>query len=201
MKPSTLLLIFTLLVFSLTACVPAAAETPATPTSVASVYLDTEFTDAASLRNQLALGILKLDGTPQAITPEQAAILLPLWQATLTLMGDTTTAEAELTAIQNQIVVALTPEQLTAIAALQLTNADLKAYYAEYGLVLPTPAPGVTKVPGQGNSGLTQTEREATKAAAEALGTPVGTGSSSGQSAKTLLYEKVIEMLATLVGG
>ncbi len=182
------------------ACAPSTSATP-TPTPLVAAYLNTDYANAASLRNQLALGMLKLDGTPQAITPEQAAILLPLWQATLNLMGDTTTAEAELTAIQNQIVAALTPEQLTAIAALQLANADLDAFYAGYGLVLPTPAPEVTRVPGQGNSGLTQTEREATKTAAEALGTPVGTGSSSGQSAKTLLYEKVIEMLATLVGG
>jgi len=184
----------------LAACAPSTSAAP-TPTPLVAAYLNTDYADAASLRNQLALGMLKLDSTPQAITPEQAAILLSLWQATLNLMGDTTTAEAELTAIQNQIVAALTPEQLTAIAALQLTNADLDAFYAGYGLVLPTPAPGVTRVPGQGNSGLTQIEREATKAAAEALGTPVGTGSNSGQSAKTLLYEKVIEMLATLVGG
>lgn len=195
-------LILALLVLAtlLAACAPSTSATP-TPTPLVAAYLNTDYANAASLRNQLALGMLKLDGTPQAITPEQAAILLPLWQATLNLMGDTTTAEAELTAIQNQIVAALTPEQLTAIAALQLANADLDAFYAGYGLVLPTPAPGVTRVPGQGNSGLTQTEREATKAAAEALGTPVGTGSSTGQSAKTLLYEKVIEMLATLIGG
>jgi len=197
LKKNLILALFVLATL-LAACAPSTAPTP---TPLVAAYLNTDYADAASLRNQLALGMLKLDGTSQAITPEQAAILLPLWQATLNLMGDTTTAEAELTAIQNQIVVALTPEQLTAIAALQLTNADLNAFYAGYGLVLPTPAPGVTRVPGQGNSGLTQTEREATKAAAEALGTPVGTGSSSGQSAKTLLYEKVIEMLATLVGG
>ena len=92
--------------------------------------------------------------------------------------------------MQDQIVAALTPEQLQAIASMQLTNADLNAFYAEFGIVLPTPIPGVTKVPGSG-SGKTEEEKAAAHAAAEAAGETTGTG----QSAKTLLFEKVIEYL------
>jgi hypothetical protein len=173
------------------ACAPAPEATPASPTSIAGEYLTTEYTDAASLRNQLAFGTMELDGTPNAVTPEQAKALIPFWQAIIALSGDTTTATEELTAVQDQIVAALTPEQLQAIAAMQLTNADLSVFYAEFGVVLPTPIPGVTKVPGSG-SGKTEEEKAAAQATAAALGQTTGTG----QSAKTLLFEKVIEYLS-----
>lgn len=165
-----------------------------TPTPFAAAYLSTDYADAASLRNQLAFGALKLEDTASAVTPGQAKTLLPLWQAIVALSGTSTTAEAELTAVQNQIAEAMTPEQLQAIAAMQTTNADLTAFYAEHGIVLPTPVPGVTKVPGSGSS-VSQADKEATRAAAEALGTPVGTGGSTGQAAKTLLFDTVIELL------
>jgi hypothetical protein len=82
---------------------------------------------------------------------------------------------------------------------MQLTTTTLNAFYAEFGFVFPTPIPGVTKVPGSGNS-LSQTDREATRTAAEALGSPVGTGSNTGQAARTLLFEKTIEYLTGVAG-
>lgn len=173
---------------------PAAVSGEATPTPYAAAYLSTEYTDAASLRNQLAYGTLELEGAEQAVTSEQAKILTPLWQAIVALSGDETTAAEELTAVQNQITEAMTPAQLEAIAALQITNADLNAFYAEHGIVFPTPVPGVTKVPGSGKS-ISPEDKEATQAAAAALGTPVGTSSSAGQAAKTLLFDTVVELL------
>lgn len=181
--------------FFIYACAPAAEVTPAAPTSIAGEYLTTEFADAASLRNQLAFGTIKLEGTTNAVTPEQAKTLIPLWQAIIALSGDETTATEELTAVQDQITAAMTTEQLQAIAAMQLTNANLSAFYAEYGVVLPTPIPGVTKVPGSG-SGKTEEEKAAAQATAAALGQTTDTG----QSAKTLLFEKVIELLTEISG-
>jgi hypothetical protein len=61
--------------------------------------------------------------------------------------------------------------------------------------VLPTPVPGVTKVPGSG-SGKTEEEKAAAQATAAALGQTTGTG----QSAKTLLFEKTIEYLTYVAG-
>jgi hypothetical protein len=177
------------------ACVPAAETTPAAPTTIAGEYLTTEYIDAANLRSQLAFGIMKLDGTTSAVTPEQAKTLIPFWQAVIALSGDSTTATEELTAVQDQIVATLTPEQLQSIAALQITNADLSVFYAEYGILLPTPIPGVTKVPGSG-SGKTEEEKAAAQATAAALGQTTGTG----QSAKTLLFEKTIEYLMKTAG-
>jgi len=181
--------LLTLLTVSLIyACAP---TVEATPTSLASTYLSIEYSDAANVRSQLAYGTLKLADTANAVTAEQAKTLIPLWQAVISLSGDTTTASEELTAVQDQITAAMTADQLKAIAGMQITNAGLNEFYAQYGMTLPTPVPGVTKVPGSG-SGKTEEEKAAAQATAAALGQTTGTG----QSAKTLLFEKTIEYLA-----
>ena len=187
--------LFTLIAVSLVyACAPK-VEVETVPTSLASTVLSIEYSDAANLRSQLAYGTIKLADTPNAITSDQAKTLIPLWQAVVSLSGDTTTASEELTAVQDQITAALTAEQLQAIAAMQITNAGLNVFYAEYGILLPTPIPGVTKVPGSG-SGKTDEE----KAAAEATKTAAGETTGTGQSAKTLLFEKTIEYLTGVSG-
>ena len=187
--------LFTLIAVSLVyACAPK-VEVETVPTSLASTVLSIEYSDAANLRSQLAYGTIKLADTLNAITSDQAKTLIPLWQAVVSLSGDTTTASEELTAVQDQITAALTSEQLQAIAAMQITNAGLNVFYAEYGIVLPTPIPGVTKVPGSG-SGKTDEE----KAAAEATKTAAGETTGTGQSAKTLLFEKTIEYLTGVSG-
>ncbi len=172
----------------------AAAVENSTPTPFAVAALNTEYADATSLRNQLAYGTLRLEGTDLEVTAVQAQSLLPLWQAIVALSGIETTAEEELTAVQNQITDALTPDQIQAIAAMQISNADLTAFYAERGVFVPTPAPGVTKVPGSGKN-ISQEDKEATRTAASALGTPVGAGGGAGQAARTLLFDLVVELL------
>jgi hypothetical protein len=174
--------------------------TPSAAQEGSSVTLSEEYTDAASLRNQLALGTLRLEGTPQAITAEQAGTLLPLWQTLKALGASTTAAAAEVDAVHNQIVVSLTEDQVAAIAALQLTNADVQAYYAEIGLAVQTPEPGVTPQSGAFKD-LPPEQREAARATAEALGTPVGAGRSSGTSKSDVLLDNVIEMLTGRAGG
>jgi hypothetical protein len=202
MKPF-ILISLTVIALTLTACggatapaapvaAPVVSSNEVTPTPLSATYLKIDYADATSVRNQLALGTLKLEGTANAITAEQAKALLPLWQAVVALSGTTTTAEAELTAVQNQIAEALQPAQLQAIGALQLTTTQLNAFYAEKGIVMPTPMPGVTKMPGSG-SGVSSADKEATRTAAAALGTPVSSG--AGQAAKTVLFNAVIELL------
>jgi len=173
------------------ACAPTASTSSTEPTSMTGVYLNTEYADAANLRNQLAFGTIKLADTTVPINLEQAQSLIPLWQGIIALTGDSTTASEELIAIQDQITKILTTEQLTVIAEMQITNSNLDQFYTEFGIILPTPIPGVTKVPGSG-SGKTEEEKASTRATAEALGQTTG----SGQSAKTLLFEKVIENLS-----
>lgn len=189
MKHARLFLIFILIAMLGSACAPAAPA--ASTTSASTTAIDITFADAASLRSQLAYGIIKLKDSPNVITPEQAKTLIPLWQAVIALSGDETTATEELTAVQDQIVQVLTPAQIQAVAAMKITNAELSTFYAQYGIVLPTPVPGVTKVPG---SGKTEEEKAASRATAAAAGLTTG----AGMTAKTLLFEKVIEYLTTI---
>ena len=129
-----------------------------------SAVLVTTYAGALDVSSQLALGTLELEGTEDAVTPEQAAALLPLWQA---LQGGVT-AQAEVNAVLAQIERTMTPEQLAAIAAMQLTQDDLAAWAQENGVSMPAPgrSPG-----GQGAPGG---DWEAIRATIEAGGGPPG---------------------------
>lgn len=154
-----------------------------------------DYDDALSVRNQLALGTLRLEGTPDAVTPEQASSLLPLWQALSTLSTSTTSAPEEMTALQNQIAESLTPAQLAAIDGMQLTNADLTGFYAEIGVAVSTPEPGITPEGTRGKD-LTQEQREATRVASGGeSGEPIGTGQGSDSGKSTILLDTLIELL------
>ncbi|MBI5054320.1 MAG: hypothetical protein HZB17_03010 [Chloroflexi bacterium] len=198
MKRQTLLIVLVIATTVLSACASTSTVTP-TPASLAAAYIQTDFTDAASVRNQLAYGTIKLEGTTNAVTSTQAQTLLPLWQAVLKLSGTSEVATEELTAVQNQITEAMSPTQMQTIGAMKISNATLSTFYAERGVTLPTPAPNVTKVSG-GSSGVSQADKEATRNAATALGTPMSS-SGAGQTAKTLLFEAVVQLLTTRAKG
>ncbi len=161
--------------------------------------LSDDYEDALSARNQLALGTLKLEGSGNAVTPEQAQELALYWQALKALAADSTSATEETTAVQAQIVEAMTQVQLEAIAAMQLTSADLNEFYVEQGVELTTPEPGVTPQGGK-NSGLSTEEKEAARATAEALGTPVGAGGGGSAARKDILLDTLIELLGQRAG-
>jgi hypothetical protein len=119
------------------------------------------------LAAQLALGTLKLEGTDQAVTTEQAVQLLLLWQTYRSLTSSDTAAQVELEAVIQQIQGTLTPEQIRAIEAMQLTRQSISEVLQALGLNLEvegtpgpqrTPPSGVTipgenggEVPGNGN--------------------------------------------------
>jgi predicted pyridoxine 5'-phosphate oxidase superfamily flavin-nucleotide-binding protein len=110
--------------------------------------LDASYPDALNASSQLALGTLQLEGTENAVRPEQAAALLPLWQA---LRGGVT-VQAEVNAVLKQIEGTMSQEQLAAIAAMRLTQEGLRTWMEEQGLGRPggfQGAPGGTPVPGQ----------------------------------------------------
>jgi hypothetical protein len=67
-----------------------------------------------------------LDGVENGITPEQAATLLPMWQALRGTIRNGAAATAEVDAVLAQIEETLTPEQLDAIGAMRLTQDDLR---------------------------------------------------------------------------
>lgn len=184
----------TLMIVLIVAVVVTGCGGAATPAASSSGLVE-DYPDALSVRNQLALGTLRLEGTANAVTPAQAAKLLPLWQALKTLAASSTSATEEVTAVQNQISAAMTPAQISAIANLKLTNAMLQAYYVEIGVSeVKTPEPGVTP---QSSSlkDLPPEQREAAKATAQAQGTPVGGGSGSSSAKKDALLDNVIQLL------
>ena len=79
------------------------------------------------MASQLILGSIKLEDGDLAVSADEAATLLPLWQAYQSLSNSDTTAEAELQALARQIQGAMQPDQVAAIAAMQLTNDDIAA--------------------------------------------------------------------------
>lgn len=179
----------------------AAPATPGRVEAETAATLTEDYADATSVRNQLALGALHLEGTPQALTTDQAKSLLPLWQTLKALGESSTSAPEEVEAVLDQIVGSLTEEQVAAIAALQLTNADLQAYYVEIGAAeIRTPEPGVTPQ-SSALKDLPAEEREAARATAQALGTPVGSGADGGAKKSDVLLDNVIQLLTERATG
>jgi hypothetical protein len=124
MKKYTILLLIPILLLTLAAC-GGGSDAPA------SAPASSENTLSAT---QLALGMMKLADSGQALTSEQAATLLPLWQAYISLTKSDATAQAELDGLAKQIAGALTPDQLKAIQAMKLDDAAVEAYIAENGI-------------------------------------------------------------------
>jgi len=110
---------------------PAPADEGGSETYTSTV-LDTSYPDALNASSQLALGTIHLEKSEVAVTPEQATALLPLWQA---LQGGVT-VQAEVDAVLAQIERTMVPEQLEAIAAMQLTQNDLGDWAQSQGLGL-----------------------------------------------------------------
>lgn len=116
------------------------------------VALTADYADALSVQGQLAVGMMQLEATEQAVTAEQAATLLPLWQALQALSLSDTTAEVELTAVVNQIADSMTPEQVAAIANMRLT-ADQVTAMLENGELGAVGGRGFGGGNGQGGNG------------------------------------------------
>ncbi len=148
LKPIT----FLLLIILLAACaaptdtaesptsddVAQATETSSTASTNApasdKIRLGNDYADALPASTQMIIGLLKLEETDLAIDEALAAKTLPLWQAYQALSNSDTTAEAELQAVVNQLQGAMSPEQIQAIAALQLTAESAQQMMQEQGI-------------------------------------------------------------------
>ena len=170
------------------------ADTPEPQVSESGGNLIEDYEDALSIRNQLALGTLELEETANAVSAEQAGKLVVLWQTIKVLSESSTSAPEEMEAVQNQIAATLEPAQTSSIAALHLTSADLQTYYVEIGASeVKTPEPDATPQSGSFKD-MPKEEREAARATAEALGTPVA-GGSGGSSKRDVLLDNILELL------
>lgn len=202
---TTLLLILLALIMS--ACsagentaADAAAQTEDILVPISEEILTIDYENAASLRNQLALGVLALNETSQALTAEQAVELLPLWQAMSLLEQDQNSAQVEIEALQTQLIKSMTIEQLQAIADLSLTNDDLAEYYAEQGIEMGAQSEESQGMQG-GNKDMTEAERAAFRATRQAseAGDSSGSGG-SGRARRNVLTDEVITLLTQRIG-
>ncbi len=168
--------LFVFVIIVISGCQKTTANPMVTATAETATYtgaLRTDYENALDVTGQLALGMLRLEDTANAVTAEQARQLLPLWK---TLQGNTTTTQAERYAVVKKIEAQLSDAQIAAITAMQLTEADAQAWLQEQGPAMgafggqmpaggtgmsgQTPAEGMG-TPGQGQwNGPTMSEEE-----------------------------------------
>ena len=112
-----------------------------------SAYLTNTYDSALPVTAQLELGTMQMEGSPNAVTADEAKQLLPLYEA---LKGNTLQNAAEIRAVYKQIEGTMTPAQMQAIAGMKLTRDNLSQWAQAHGVTLPTGGPGPF---GQGGSG------------------------------------------------
>ena len=114
--------LLTLFILTLTACGSPSSANSANPGSIAQ---NGTAAGALPATTQIAIGTLKLDGTDNAITADQAAKLLPLWETMQVLESSDTAAKQEIEALNTQIQQTMTDTQMQAITAMNLTRQDM----------------------------------------------------------------------------
>lgn len=185
MKKIFLPLVF-LFALLLASCSGTAAPAPTTGGDIyVSQNLPVDYDGALPVRNQLALGTLNLSAD-LAISAEQAQTLLPLWQALRSTQQAGGTAQAEVSALLNQIEAAMKPEQLQSIASMKLTFTNMQEWATANGITMGSGG----GTPGQG-MGMSA-EARATKQAAEGV---TSTGGGGGSKLPTALMDAVIASL------
>lgn len=88
-----------------------------------------------SQASQLLVGTIKLEGTKNAVDAQEAAALLPLWQAYRQLTTSSTTAQAEMTAVVYQIQSTMSLDQIQAIKSMNLNRQDLSNAISSLGVI------------------------------------------------------------------
>jgi hypothetical protein len=150
MKKISILILITFLL-TLTACsaVSSGAEPALAPQTEAP-------SGELPATTQLILGTFKLEETGQAVTAEQAAELLPLWQTLQVLSESDTAADQETQALIAQIQETMTAEQKQAITGMNLTREDMLSLMQEQGLAMGTGGQSSTS---QGGNSSNSTNR------------------------------------------
>ena len=123
MKKITILMV---LMLTLTACGTASSGTQ----QAASGQPDRSL----PIQEQILIGTFKLEGTSQAVTAQQAAQLIPLWQVYKDLSSSDTAAQEEIDGLVQQIQDTMTPEQMQAITDMNITRQDLFTVMQDQGI-------------------------------------------------------------------
>jgi hypothetical protein len=123
MKNKSVLLLCALMISSM--ILAACSGTSNQATSDTNGTDDSPGSTSLSQVNMLLVGTLNLEDTDQAISADEAATLLPLWQAYRSLSTSQTSAEVEVEALLNQIQSTMTTEQVQVIKTMNLTDTDM----------------------------------------------------------------------------
>jgi hypothetical protein len=115
-----------------TAASPATIQDMAPTQETTEISLGTSYANALPIANQLLLGTMALGGTDFAVTAEQANTLLPLWNDFKTSSGGTENLVAA-------ILAAMTPAQIQAIAAMQITQETSRVILQAQGISMGGP--------------------------------------------------------------
>jgi hypothetical protein len=89
-----------------------------------------------TLENKLAIGTLKLEGTSQAVSAQEAKDLLPIWQQVQALSANSaaTPAASDYQALYTKVESAMTADQIQAIQNMSLTAADMRSEMQALGV-------------------------------------------------------------------
>lgn len=105
------------------------------------------------LAMELVVGTFKLEGTDNAVTADQAAQLIPLWQVYKDLSVSSSAAQEEVDALAEQIQETMTPEQVQAITDMKLTRREIFQTMQDLGIAAGRPnASGTPRPGGQGGN-------------------------------------------------
>ena len=147
------------------------SEDAAGDTSGTAASLNSDYENALSVPMQLVLGTLMLEDTELSVDSNQAAQLLPLWKAARSLGSSDTAAAEEVGAVYNQIQATMTPEQIAAIAAMQIRREAMFEVTQKLGLAFG---------PGSGGEDLTPEQKAARESGQERPGGGFGGGQGAG---------------------
>ena len=214
---------------------PAATESTS---STNSTRLDTSYENAVSVEMQLVLGTLKLESTDQAVTQSEATALIPLWtqvqsltQSMMPTQGNAmqsqstnSDAQTQVNKLLDQIQAAMTSDQISAIAALKLTNDSVMTLMKDLNISMGgpntnanstnngTPSQGAPQgqppangngdqgqPPSNGNGGAGQPPQGGTPLA-NGQGGPNGMNGNAGNFVPPELIEALIKALNTKAG-
>lgn len=106
-----------------------------------------------AIESKVGIGILKLEGTDQAVDAAKAQELLPLFKALKTLSTNNNTAVAEITALNTQIKNTMTADQLSAIENMNITTSELRTLLETYGVTSSASSSSSSSSSSQGGMG------------------------------------------------
>jgi hypothetical protein len=134
--------ILAVLTLILSACSTSSTGTPAASTS-----------NGLPMATQLAVGTLKLAGTDQTVTAEQAKDLVVYWETYKQLSQSDTAAQAEYDGLIAQIEETLTTDQMQAITDMNFTQQDVFASMQGVTVTMSSSGSSTVSVPSGGASG------------------------------------------------